>query len=511
MATFLIRRLGASLLVLLAATYFMYMLTANSGDPLEDLRTSTARNKDELIARRIELLNLDVPPYLRYFLWLGGVLKVFIGQPDLGKNLSGQEVTDLLGSAIGVTLQLVTIATFTAILLGVITGISTALRQYSVFDYTVTFISFLFFSLPVFWVAVLLKQYLAIGFNDFLADPSIPIPVVIGLTLAAALIWQGIIGGNRKRRLLIAGIAGGITLVTLVLLNLTNWFAEPQIGPIVGGLLGAALALFVTLVSTGLSNKRARNASLVTVAIGLVMWYPFKLWISGEVTFWLYVVLAVVTVLVGYFVGWFMGGEDRGPVARTAAISAFLMGGILALDRFMQAWPVYNASAYINNRPFATVGAVTPNLKGNFWITGVDSFTHLLLPTLALLLVGFAGYTRYSRASLLEVMNQDFIRTARAKGLTERTVIMRHAFRNAMIPLTTLVAFDFAGIIGGAVITERVFGWSGMGSLFVSSLARVDVNPVMGFFLITGTVAVVFNLVADLVYTLLDPRIRVNN
>jgi peptide/nickel transport system permease protein len=147
---------------------------------------------------------------------------------------------------------------------------------------------------------------------------------------------------------------------------------------------------------------------------------------------------------------------------------------------------------------------------GSFWVEGIDAFTHLLLPTVALLLIGFAGYTRYARASLLEVLNQDYIRTARAKGLTERTVVMRHAFRNALIPLTTLVAFDFAAVIGGAVITERVFAWSGMGNLFISSLARVDLNPVMGFFLITGTLAIFFNIVADLVYTLLDPRIRVN-
>ena len=220
--------------------------------------------------------------------------------------------------------------------------------------------------------------------------------------------------------------------------------------------------------------------------------------------------LAVLTGVVGYFVGWFMGGEDKGPVARTAMISAVLMGGIIAIDRFMQAWKPYFESNYISGRPFATVGAATPNLLGSFWVLGVDQFTHILLPTMALMLIGFAGYTRYSRASLLEVMNQDFIRTARAKGLNERTVVMRHAFRNAMIPLTTLVAFDFAGIIGGAVITERVFGWSGMGSLFVTSLDHVDVNPVMGFFIVTGTTAVVFNLVADLVYSLLDPRIRVS-
>lgn len=508
MVTFLLRRFGASVLVLFAATYLMYQLTAYSGDPLEDLRTSTARNKEQLIQHRIEILNLDVPPYLRYFLWLGGVLKIFTGQIDLGKNISGQEVTKLLANAVGTTLQLVTIATMLAILLGIITGISTALRQYSVFDYTVTFISFLFFSLPLFWVAVLLKQYLAIGFNDFLANPEIPIWLMFVLPIVSAVIWQGIIGGSVRRRLIVSGISAGTTLVVLILLATTGWFAQPGLGPIVGGLLGAAFALFVTMVSTGLSNKRARNASLVTVGIGLALWYPFNL-ISSEFTIWLYLLCALLSAVVGYFVGWYMGGVDKGPVARTAAISMVIMSGIVALDRFMQAWKPYFESSYISGRPFATVGSQTPNLKGSFWVMGVDQFTHLLLPTMALMLIGFAGYTRYSRASLLEVMNQDFIRTARAKGLTERTVIMRHAFRNAMIPLTTLVAFDFAAIIGGAVITERVFGWSGMGSLFVESLQHVDVNPVMGFFLITGSVAILFNLVADLVYTLLDPRIRV--
>jgi peptide/nickel transport system permease protein len=106
-------------------------------------------------------------------------------------------------------------------------------------------------------------------------------------------------------------------------------------------------------------------------------------------------------------------------------------------------------------------------------------------------------------------MNQDYIRTARAKGLTERTVVMRHAFRNALIPITTIIAFDFGAVIGGAIVTERVFGWSGMGAMFNTALPLVDVNPIMGVFLVTGISAIVFNLVADLVYSALDPRIRV--
>ncbi|MBN9200592.1 MAG: ABC transporter permease, partial [Microbacterium chocolatum] len=161
-------------------------------------------------------------------------------------------------------------------------------------------------------------------------------------------------------------------------------------------------------------------------------------------------------------------------------------------------------------RPIATVGASTPGLGGNFWVQGIDLYTHLLLPTIAIILISFASYTRYSRASLLEVMNQDYIRTARAKGLTERTVVVRHAFRNALIPITTIIAFDVGAVVGGAVVTETVFGWTGMGRLFVDALRVSDPNPIMAFFVVTGTLAVLFNLIADLIYAALDPRIKVS-
>ena len=122
--------------------------------------------------------------------------------------------------------------------------------------------------------------------------------------------------------------------------------------------------------------------------------------------------------------------------------------------------------------------------------------------------MSIASYTRYTRSSMLEVLGQDYIRTARAKGLPEHTVITRHAFRNAMLPLLTIIAFDFAGLIGGAVITETVFGWKGMGELFRTGLAQVDPAPVMAFFLVTGGAAVLMNMVADIMYAYVDPRIR---
>jgi peptide/nickel transport system permease protein len=132
-----------------------------------------------------------------------------------------------------------------------------------------------------------------------------------------------------------------------------------------------------------------------------------------------------------------------------------------------------------------------------------------VLPTIALLLISFASYTRYSRAGMLEVLNQDFIRTARAKGLPERTVVVRHAFRNMLIPITTLVAFDVGALLGGAVITERVFAIPGMGSLFNLGLSRGDLNPVMAYFLVIAAMAILFNFLADLAYAALDPRVRV--
>lgn len=510
MATFVVRRLIASIFILLAATYLMYILTALSGDPLEDLRTSTAPNKQALIEARTRLLHLDVPPFLRYFIWLAGVGKCFIGQCDLGVTIQNQPVTVLLSQAAGSTLQLVTLAQVVAIILGLIIGITTALRQYSGYDYGVTFLAFLFFSLPIFWVAVLLKQYIAIGFNDFLADPQIAPWIIPILAVISGLIWMSILPSKGLQRLITFGIAALATAGVLVYMDLSDWFSHPHIG-IVGIVLTAVgIAFGVTTISTGLKKRRALYASLVVAGIGIAVYFPFMGWLSYYLDLWTFLALGLAAVAISFGIGWFMGGIDRMPVARTAAITGFLVAAIIALDRFMSVWAVYANSGRIKNRPIATIGSQTPGLEGSLWVHGVDFFTHLLLPTIALILISFASYTRYSRASLLEVMNQDYIRTARSKGLTERTVVVRHAFRNALIPIATIVAFDIGGVIGGAVITERVFGWTGMGQLFQNGLDHVDPNPVMAFFLVTGGLAILFNLIADLVYAGLDPRIRVS-
>src|SRR5439155_9308034 len=155
-----------------------------------------------------------------------------------------------------------------------------------------------------------------------------------------------------------------------------------------------------------------------------------------------------------------------------------------------------------------TIGAESPNLTGSLVHVWSDRFGHLILPAMSLILIQIASWSRYQRASMLEVLNADYVRTARAKGLPPAKVIVRHALRNALIPVVTLVAIDFGLLLSGAVITEKVFAWSGMGQLLLTALSRQDINVVQAWLLVSATMVVVFNLLADILYGYLDPRIR---
>lgn len=180
--------------------------------------------------------------------------------------------------------------------------------------------------------------------------------------------------------------------------------------------------------------------------------------------------------------------------------------GILIKDFF--AIKVNNA---IGHTVLYTVGDNTPDFTGGFGARMQDDVEHAVLPVLTLVLVTYAAWSRYQRASLLDVMNSDYVRFARAKGLSRRRVLIRHALRNALIPITTVIALDFAAIIGGAVITEIVYGWEGMGQFLLGGLQgplTPDVNTVQAWLMITAVIVVAFNLLADILYAVLDPRIR---
>jgi peptide/nickel transport system permease protein len=511
MVSFILRRVGVSALILLGASFIMFTLTALSGDPLADLYESRLPNRDQLIAARIQALNLDLPIPVRWLDWLrgaAGCLIPFADACDLGVTINNAEVADLLPRAMSSTLQLVTTATVLAILLGVTIGILSALRKDTGFDYSITFLSFLLYSLPSFWVAVLLKIYVAIGFNNFLADPEISVVAAIAIALVSGVIWQVLIGGPRRRRLLVFAATSIITGVVVWGLAAVDWFRYPALGPFAIILGSVGIAVGITALIAGLNNRRALITAGITALIGVICYFTlqdlFDISTLGTI-----LILAVTAIAVGAITGYLVGGNDRRQSMRIGALTAIGSGALIVLDRFMQSWNSYMTNPRIGERPVATVGSVTPSLRGDFWVQGIDSFTHLLLPTLTLLLISFAGYTRYARAGMLDVLGQDYIRTARAKGLSNRVVIVRHAFRNSLIPIMTIVAADIGAILGGAIITEQIFAISGMGALFTESLRHTDPNPVMGYFVVIAIVAIAFNFIADLAYAALDPRVRV--
>ncbi|WP_299166740.1 ABC transporter permease [uncultured Arthrobacter sp.] len=507
---FIAKRTVISFFIMFAATTLMYFLTISSGDPFEDLGETSGPEKAAIVAARTAALNLDQPPLMRYLLWLQEVGYCIVPggvQCTLGTDRVGNAVLPQLENAIGSTFRLVIVATVVALFLGVLVGIVTALRQYSTFDYSVTFIAFVLFSLPLFWLSTLLKQYVAIDLNTWLANPQLSYLAIAGFGLVAGLIWSVVIGGDRRRRLTVFGTAAIATSVTLFVLLVTDWFINPALGPIGILVASAAVALGWVALLAGFRRRRITYAALATAAAGYVG-YLATAPLMTDPNWLIVLALLVTTILVSLAVGTIVGGPYAGQARRISVVVGVSIGLLVVADRMLQAYPTLSAKA--GGRPIPTTGSESVNLAGNFWVINLDYALHLLLPTMALTLISFATYTRYTRASQLDVMNQDYIRTARAKGLSERTVLVKHAFRNAMIPITTLMAFDFAGVLGGAVITETVFGWNGMGKMFVDAIGNVDPAPVMAFFIVVGSAAVLFNMLADIAYAFLDPRITLS-
>jgi peptide/nickel transport system permease protein len=147
-------------------------------------------------------------------------------------------------------------------------------------------------------------------------------------------------------------------------------------------------------------------------------------------------------------------------------------------------------------------------LAGWFPMSGYGGLSHLILPALTLGIGGGGWYARILRSSLVEVLRQDYIRTARAKGLSERTVVITHALRNALLPVVAMIGLDIGTFMGGAVVVESVYGWPGIGQLAWQAIQRIDIPIIMGVTLVAAVAIVLGNLIADLVTPLIDPRIR---
>ena len=320
MLQYILRRIAYSVPVLVLSTFLSFMFLSLAGDPRQNL-LSNPRFSRAHYQMLFHQYHLDVSIPVRYWYWVQSVFTHRMGV----SLLTSQPIWPDLTRVMGHTLQVVTLAELVALTLGICVGVYSAVRQYSVFDYLFTSLSFLGFAMPTFWLGLLLQIF------------------------------------------------------------------------------------FVNIY---------------------LRWHVRIFYTSG-----------------------------------------------------------LNSGA-----------------QSNTW--SLDRLQHIALPAITLGVISFALYSRFVRAAMLDVISADYIRTARAKGLPERLVILRHVFRNAMIPLVTVMALNLSALLGGAIITETVFSLDGMGFYFFNKLGQLDVYAVMGYLAITSTVIIVFNLLADVLYAYLDPRIR---
>jgi peptide/nickel transport system permease protein len=323
MLTFVLRRILYSIPVLFAASVLIFFSVTAIGDPLAQLKVNPLLSK-VTVQRIEERKHLDDPLPVQYAYWLKDAVTNKFGTPLLQP---GTRIWDDLKRVIPHTLQLVILSELVALLVGIGVGVYSAIRQYSIFDYAATTVSFLGFAMPVFWLALMLQ------------------------------------------------------------ILFTNIFLK---------------------------------------------WNVRIFYTSG------------------------LSGEDPG-------------SGI------------------------------------HFWI---DRLQHLAIPVMTLTILSIAQYSRFMRASMLEVVNSDYVRTARAKGLPEPKVTLRHALRNALIPLVTVSALNFGSLIGGAIITETIFQLDGMGPYFIGNLFNQDAYAVMAWLMVAAIGVITFNLIADVAYGYIDPRIR---
>jgi len=235
-------------------------------------------------------------------------------------------------------------------------------------------------------------------------------------------------------------------------------------------------------------------------------------WRIGN-SLWLQIPAFVLALSVALPVGIYSAIRQYSPVDYAATLFVFFgvsipafWFGIMMIYLFA-VWHPWTALPFLEWLKLPAGGFSTPGVPEGL-ARLLDRLRYMLLPTVVLSLLFMASFTRYTRSSMLEVVRQDYVRTARAKGLSETVVINKHALRNALIPLATVVALSIPALFAGAPLTETVFGWPGVGRLLVEATLGGDYAVAQGIIIFLSTLVIVFNLLADISYALLDPRIR---
>jgi peptide/nickel transport system permease protein len=231
---------------------------------------------------------------------------------------------------------------------------------------------------------------------------------------------------------------------------------------------------------------------VVGVVIGIISAIRQYSWFDYSVTTFSFFGYSMPTFWFGILLMMFLAANEY----------TFGFGGhLITLGHWMPAAGMFSASYE---------GTFTDLFQHGSLANWLDLGHHMLLPTIVLCIVSIASWSRFSRSSMLEVIRQDYIRMARAKGLSELMVVGKHALRNSLIPVITVVALAIPGLFAGATITEQIFAWPGVGRLFIDSLTKSDYPVVMAIMFISAALVVFSNLLADVLYASLDPRIRFN-
>ena len=215
----------------------------------------------------------------------------------------------------------------------------------------------------------------------------------------------------------------------------------------------------------------------------------------------------VLAIMLGTVLGVIAARRPNGLLSHGVTIFALLgfsapvfWTGIMLIILFCSIFPI-----------FPVAGMVDVTVEGGWFVKTLDVLYHLFLPMVTLSSIFLALYSRLARASMLDVLGTDYVRTAQAKGLSEFQVVYKHALRNALGPVVTLAGLQFSGIVSGAVLVETVFSWPGLGTLAFQAITARDAPMVLGILFFSSLVVIVANLVTDLVYSLIDPRIRVGH
>ena len=208
----------------------------------------------------------------------------------------------------------------------------------------------------------------------------------------------------------------------------------------------------------------------------------------------------IIAVILGVFLGTISALRQYSPLDYSLTLFGFT--GISIPDFFLGMILIFVFALTL--KWFPTSGMVTAGTEFSW----SDNLRHLFLPALALALVRTSVFMRYTRASVLEVINEDYVRTARARGMTERVVTVRHILRNALIPVITVIGINLTVLFAGSVIIETIFQWPGIGMMFINAIALRDSPVIMGYVLISAFVVLLANLVTDVTYSFADPRIR---